>query len=150
MPGLLHRINLSLAVITLLAVIVLGISSCNTAEKGREFISDKLSSDDEMDAAIEVVDSFFELIMEKDYNHAYELISKSDREEKTEQEFISEFRDVTDIVKVEINWVEVNNNVGTVGVDLIDTYDGEQKMYKDIEVSLIKEEDESWKIVFWD
>jgi hypothetical protein len=150
MPGLLHRINLSLVLIIVFALALFFLYGCSTAEKSREFISDKLSSDDEMDAAIEVVDSFFELIMEKDYNHAYELISKSDREEKTEQEFISEFRDVTDIVKVEINWVEVNNNVGTVGIDIIDTYDGEQKMYKDIEVSLIKKEDGSWKIVFWD
>jgi hypothetical protein len=139
-----------IAIIALLAVILLGISGCSTAEKGREFISDKLSSDDEMDAAIEVVDRFFAHIMEKDFEEAYGLISKNNREEKTGQEFISEFRDVTDIVKVEINWVEVNNNVGAVGIDLIDTYDGEQKMYKDIEVSLIKEEDGSWKIVFWD
>lgn len=150
MPGLLHRINLSLSIITLLAIIVFCISGCSTAEKGREFISDKLSSDDEMDAAIEVVEQFFAFIMEKDFGKAYELVRKGDREKKTEQEFISEFRDVTDIEKVEINWVEVNNNVGTVGIDLIDIYDGEKKMYKDIEVSLIKEEDGNWKIVFWD
>jgi hypothetical protein len=150
MSGLLHRINLSLAIITLLIVALFCISGCSTAEKGKEFISGKLSSDDEMDAAVETVDRFFALIMEKNYKEAYGFISKSNREEKTEQEFIGEFRDVTDIVKIEINWVEVNNNVGTVGIDLIDTYDGEQKMYKDIEVSLIKEEDGSWKIVFWD
>jgi len=150
MPGLLHRINLSLILIILLALALFFIFGCSTAEKGKEFISEKLSSDDEMDAAIDVVESFFELIMEEDHGQAYGLISKSDREEKTEQEFISEFEDVTDIVKVEINWVEINNNIGTVGIDLIDTYDGEQKMYKDIEVSLIKEEDGSWKIVFWE
>lgn len=150
MPGLLHRINLSLILIIVLALALFFIFGCSTAEKGKEFISEKLSSDDEMDAAIDVVESFFELIMEEDYGQAYRLISKSDREEKAEQEFISEFEDVTDIVKVEINWVEINNNIGTVGIDLIDTYDGEQKMYKDIEVSLIKEEDGSWKIVFWE
>jgi hypothetical protein len=150
MPGLLHRIILPLSLIVIVALALFSISGCSTAQKGKEFISEKLSSEDEMDAAIEVVDSFFALIMEKDFKQAYGFISKSDREEKTEQEFISEFSDVIDIVKVEINWVEVNNNVGTVGIDLIDTYDGEQKMYKDIEVSLIKEEDGSWKIVFWD
>jgi len=150
MPGLLHRINLSLILIILLALALFFIFGCSTAEKGKEFISEKLSSDDEMDVAVDVVESFFELIMEEDCGQAYRLISKSDREEKAEQEFISEFEDVTDIVKVEINWVEINNNIGTVGIDLIDTYDGEQKMYKDIEVSLIKEEDGSWKIVFWE
>ncbi len=150
MPGLFHRINLSLILIIVLALALFFIFGCSTAEKGKEFISEKLSSDDEMDVAVDVVESFFELIMEEDYGQAYRLISKSDREEKTEQEFISEFEDVTDIVKVEINWAEINNNIGTVGIDLIDTYDGEQKMYKDIEVSLIKEEDGSWKIVFWE
>jgi hypothetical protein len=150
MPGLLHRIRLFLALVMIFAFALFSLTGCSTAQKGTEFISEKLSSEDEMDAAVEVVQSFFGLIMEKDYRNAYELISNSNREEKTEQEFIREFKDVTDIVKVEINWVEVDNNVGTVGIDLIDTYDGEQKMYKDIEVSLIKEEDGSWKIVFWD
>lgn len=148
--GLLHRIILSLTLIMIFTLALLCLFGCSPAEKGREFISEKLSSEDEMDTAIEAVDDFFTLVMEKDFKQAYGLISKSGREEKTEQEFISEFSDVTDIVKVEINWVEVNNNVGTVGIDLIDTYDGEQKMYKDIEVSLVKEEDGSWKIVFWD
>ena len=60
-----------------------------------------------------------------------------------------EFSGITDIVAVEINWVEVKNNIALVGIDIVDSYDGGEKMYKDIEVSLIKEEDESWKIVFW-
>jgi hypothetical protein len=37
-----------------------------------------------------------------------------------------------------------------LGVDLLDSYDGEEKMYKDIELSLIKEEDGNWKVVFWE
>jgi hypothetical protein len=36
-----------------------------------------------------------------------------------------------------------------VEIDLIDYYDGEEKIYKDILVSLIKDENESWKIKFW-
>jgi hypothetical protein len=50
----------------------------------------------------------------------------------------------------DINWVEIKGNTALLGVDILDSYDGEQKMYKDIEVSLIKEEDGSWKVVFWE
>ena len=42
------------------------------------------------------------------------------------------------------------NNIAEVGFDLIDSYDNEEKAYKDLVVSLIKEEDGSWKINFWD
>ncbi len=57
-------------------------------------------------------------------------------------------KNVTKITKIEINWVEVKNNVALVCIDLYDTYDGEEKIFKDIIVSLIKENDE-WKINFW-
>jgi len=97
-----------------------------------------------------VVDMFFGLLVEKDYQGAYGYISSADRKKRSEQEFISEFSDVTDIIKVEINWVEVKNNIALVGIDIIDSYDGQEKMYKDLEVSLVKEEDGKWKIVFWD
>jgi hypothetical protein len=150
MPRVLPRLKLVLAAIVVLAAVLPAFSGCSTAEEAKVFISERLSSRDEMDAAVEVVDRFFTLIMENDHRQAYKLISESDRNGRDEQDFIDEFDDATEIVKVEINWVEVNNNIATVGIDLIDTYDGEEKMYKDIEVSLIKEEDGSWKIVFWD
>ncbi len=150
MPGLLPRLKLVLALMAILAAVLPAFSGCSTAEEAKVFISERLSSRDDMDAAVEVVDRFFALIMENDHGKAYALISESDRNIRDEKDFINEFEDVTEIVKVEINWVEVNNNIATVGIDLIDTYDGDEKMYKDIEVSLIKEEDGSWKIVFWD
>ena len=149
MSCLRYKIDRSLSIIIFLTIISLLSVGCSTIDSGKYLISEKLSSEDEMDEAVEAVDKFFGFIMEKDYREAYKYISSKDRNEKSEQDFISEFSDVTDIVKIEINWVEVNNNIGTVGMDLMDTYDGEQKMYKDIEVSLIKEEDGSWKIVFW-
>jgi hypothetical protein len=150
MPRLLPRLKLVLALMAILAAVLPAFSGCSTAEEAKVFISERLSSRDDMDAAVEVVDRFFALIMENDLREAYTLISESDRNIRYEKDFINEFEDVTEIVKVEINWVEVNNNIATVGIDLIDTYDGDEKMYKDIEVSLIKEEDGSWKIVFWD
>ncbi len=32
---------------------------------------------------------------------------------------------------------------------MIDTYDGEEKIYKDIQVSLVKDKNEVWRINFW-
>jgi hypothetical protein len=150
MPCLQQKINRSLLIIILLATIGLLSPGCSTIDSGKDLISEKLSSEDEMDEAVEAVDKFFQLLMDKDYGEAYKNISSKDREEKSQQDFISEFSDVTDIIKVEINWVEVKNNIALAGIDIIDSYDGEQKIYKDIEVSLVKEEDGSWKVVFWD
>lgn len=122
---------------------------CGIIDDGRVLINERFSSDKEMDAAVETVDIFFNLLMEKNYREAYKYLSSEDKSSRSEQDFIMEFSDITDIVTIEINWVEVKNNIALVGIDIIDNYDSEEKMYKDIEVSLIKEEDESWKIVFW-
>ena len=149
MSCLWYKIIRSLAIIVFLTLTCLIFAGCSTIDSGRDLIADRLFSEDEMDEAIETVDRFFKLLMEKDYREAYKYISSRDREKKTEQDFVSEFSDVTDIAKIEINWVEVKNNIALVGIDMIDSYDGEQKMYKDIEVSLVKEEDGSWKIAFW-
>jgi len=45
--------------------------------------------------------------------------------------------------------VEIKNNIANVGIDLTDLYDGEEKVYKDLIVSLLKGEDGSWGINFW-
>ncbi|MCD4669493.1 MAG: hypothetical protein K8S14_03510 [Actinomycetia bacterium] len=122
---------------------------CGMVDNGRVFLTERFSSDKEMDAAVETVDIFFDLLMGKNYSEAYKYLSSEDKSKGSEQDFIMEFSDITDIVTVEINWVEVKNNTALVGIDILDSYDGGEKMYKDIEVSLIKEEDESWRIVFW-
>ncbi len=83
--------------------------------------------------------------MKRAYNYIY---IPEDRDSSLD-DFTSEFSDVTQIVSIEINWVEVKNNIATAGIDLIDDYDDEQKMYKDIEVSLVKDENDEWKINFW-
>lgn len=72
----------------------------------------------------------------------------NEREIYTLDDFKEAMKNVTKITKIEINWVEVKNNVALVCIDLYDTYDGEEKIFKDIIVSLIKENDE-WKINFW-
>jgi len=143
--------RIPMLIIVLLLILPSGIlyGGCGIIDDGRILVNERFSSDKEMDAAVETVDIFFNLLMEKKYGEAYKYLSSEDKSSRSEQDFIMEFSDITDIVTIEINWVEVKNNIALVGIDIIDNYDSEEKMYKDIEVSLIKEEDESWKIVFW-
>ena len=89
------------------------------------------------------------MLIDKDYEEAYWYISSRDKYQKILEDFSNEFKDVTDIISINKNWVEIKNNIAVVGMDLTDSYDGEEKVFKDIEVSLIKEEDGGWKIVFW-
>jgi hypothetical protein len=125
------------------------ISGCTIIDTAGEYLYSKFSSEKEMDRAVEVTGVFFDLLIEEDYRQAYEYISSSDRDRRSEQDFVNEFEDITRIIKADINWVEIKGNTALLGVDLLDSYDGDEKMYKDIEVSLIKEEDGSWKVVFW-
>ncbi|MFC2145358.1 hypothetical protein ACFLQQ_03415 [Actinomycetota bacterium] len=125
-------------------------SGCTFIDTAGEYLYGKFSSEKEMDRAVEATGVFFDLLIEEDYQQAYKYISSSDREHGSEQDFVDEFKDITKIIRADINWVEIKGNTALLGVDLLDSYDGEQKMYKDIEVSLIKEEDGSWKVVFWE
>jgi hypothetical protein len=133
----------------LVLFLCISFSACTFVSNIKSFFTDKFSVEDEMDEVVEIVNIFFNLLADKDYEEAYEYISSKDKTRKNLEGFKDEFKDVTDIVSININWVEVKNNVALVGIDLTDFYDGEEKLFKDIEVSLIKEEDESWKIVFW-
>ncbi len=125
-------------------------SGCTIIDTAGEYLYGKFSSEKEMDKAVEVAGVFFDLLIEEDYRQAYKYISSSDTDRGDEQDFVDEFDDITKIIGAEINWIEVKGNIALMGVDLLDSYDGEEKMYKDIEVSLIKEEDGSWKVVFWE
>ena len=126
------------------------ISGCTVIDTAGEYIYGKFSNEKEMDRAVEVAGVFFDLLIEEDYRQAYKYISSSDKKRSGEQEFVDEFKDTTKIIGVEINWIEIKGNIALLGVDLLDSYDGEEKMYKGIELSLIKEEDEKWRVVFWE
>jgi hypothetical protein len=147
-PG---RTLITAATLLMVAALIFAIlfSGCSMLESAKGFLVERFSNEKHMEAAVETVDIFFELLMKKDYDGAYEYISSADKNSRSRQDFVMEFDDVTDIVDVEINQVEIKNNISIVNIDIIDSYDGEKKMYKDIEVSLIKEEDENWRIVFW-
>lgn len=125
-------------------------TGCDAKADIKTLIKSKLSGDNEMNAAVAVVDSFFKSLIKKNIDEAYDLISSKDKKNHDKNDFKKELKNITEIVEIKINWVEVKNNVANVGIDLADNYDNEEKIYKDIVVSLIKEEDGSWKINFWD
>lgn len=137
-------------IVVLLTVFSLFGCSYQGYQKAKDFVVSKFSSERQMKEAVTVVESFFAALMEKDYETAYKYISTKDKNQRSFDDFKNEFRNVTDIVSVEAKWVEVKSNIAIVGIDLVDSYDGEEKVYKDIEVSLVKEEDGNWKINFWD
>lgn len=126
-----------------------GLCSCTAFSDMKGFFKEKFSVESEMNKATETVDVFFNFLIDKNYRKAYEYLSSSDKARFSPDDFSDEFRNVTEIVSIDIKWVEVKSNIAIVGIDLTDFYDGEEKVFEDIEVSLVKEEDESWKIVFW-
>jgi len=113
-------------------------------------VKNKFTSEDEMDAAVEVVKNFFDYLESGEYDKAYELLNSEDKNRHSFDEFEKDLKTVTKIIDIEINWVEVKNNTAKVGIDLTDIYDNEEKVYKDMVVSLIKEEDGKWGINYWD
>ena len=143
----------NLPVIGLLLVLILflciNFSGCTLSSNIKSFFEGKFSDESEKDEVVGIVKIFFNLLVDKDYGRAYEYISSKDKSMGNLEDFSCEFKDVTDIVSINIKWVEVKNNIAVVGMDFTDSYDGEEKVFKDIEVSLIKEEYGDWKIVFW-
>jgi len=135
--------------IGLILFLCIALCSCTAFQNVKEFFKGKFSVETEINRAIETVDIFFNLLIDKNYNEAYEYLSSRDKERHSLDDFYNEFRNVTEIVSIDIKWGEVKNNIAVVGIDLTDFYDGEEKVYADVEVSLVKEEDGSWKIVFW-
>jgi len=144
--------NTTLFSVVIILVILSSLSFLAGCEKITGFkngILDRFSSEKQPDAAVATVNQFFNFLIVQDYDSAYALVYTSPGSLKTIEDFKKEFLSVTKIVSIEINWVEVKNNIAIVGVDMIDTYDGEEKIYKDIQVSLVKDKDENWKINFW-
>ncbi len=129
-------------------------SGCGQITGLKDGIVSRFDSGKQEDEAVSVVKGFFEDLIEEDLDSAYKYIYTpqppgAKDPVKTQKDFEKEFENITKIESFEINWVEVKNNIATVGVDLIDTYDGEEKIYKDLVVSLVKDSNEEWKINFW-
>jgi len=136
-----------IVVAVILCMSALALFSCTAVETVQRAITNRFTSEESLDLAVEITQNFLDALVDKNYSLAYELISSQDRQEYSLEEFEKEFNDVTDITYFEINWVEVKNNIAVVCIDFMDSYDGEEKLYKDQEISLVKEE-EQWKINF--
>ncbi len=136
--------------IILILLSCVNFSACTFFSNIKSFFIDKFSVDEEIGEVTVIVNEFFDLLIDKEYEKAYEYLSREDRSMGDPEDFSDEFKDVTDIVSIDIKWVDIKNNLAVVGMDLTDSYDGEEKVFKEIEVSLLREDDESWKIVFWD
>jgi hypothetical protein len=134
----------------LVVFLCLSSSACSAFGSIRSFFTERFSIEDDVKEITEVIDNFFNLIKDKDYRKAYEYLSSRDRSQGTLEDFKQDMANVTDIISVNINYIEINNETAVAGIDITDSYDGEEKIYKDIAVSLVREEDGSWKIVFWD
>ena len=125
------------------------LTSCTQLGTLKDNILNKFTNSKEEESAVKVVQDFFDALVGKNYEAAFQDIYNPEGK-KSLDDFKNELAGVTDIVSIDINWIEIRNNVAVVGIDLIDTYDNEEKMYKDIRVSLLKdEEDNAWKINFW-
>lgn len=125
-------------------------SACTMIGSVKSFFTERFSIEDDVEEIAVILDSFFHLIEDENYETAYEYLSSGDRSHGTLEDFEQDLANVTDIISVTINYIEVSNDVAVAGIDITDSYDGEEKIYKDIEVSLVREGDGSWKIVFWD
>lgn len=137
-------------IVLVILVLAFPLAGCSKKVDMTTLLKNKLSGEDAMNAAVAVVDDFFRNLKSGNMEESFNLISSQDRLTHDINDFKKELANVTQIVNIEINWVEVKNNIADVGIDLVDSYDNEEKVYKDIVVSLVKEEDGSWKINFWD
>jgi hypothetical protein len=136
-------------IILSLSSFCLFLASCTQLGTLKDNILNKFTNSKEEESAVKVVQDFFNALVGKNYEAAFQNIYNPEGK-KTLADFKNEFVNMTDIVSIDVNWVEIRNNVAVVGIDLIDTYDNEEKLYKDISVSLLKnKEDNAWKINFW-
>ena len=139
-----------LLIMLFILALAFSLAGCSKKVDIKTIVKNKLSGEDAMNAAVAVVDDFFKNLKSGNLGESFNLISSQDKINHGINDFKKELENVTQIVDIKINWVEVKNNIADVGIDMTDSYDNEEKVYKDIVVSLVKEEDGSWKINFWD
>ena len=144
------RLMAVLLIMLFILALAFSLARCSKKVDIKTIVKNKLSGEDAMNAAVAVVDDFFKNLKSGNLVESFNLISSQDKINHGINDFKKELENVTQIVDIKINWVEVKNNIADVGIDLTDSYDNEEKVYKDIVVSLVKEEDGSWKINFWD
>jgi ABC-type transport system involved in multi-copper enzyme maturation permease subunit len=135
--------------IVLIILLLMTFSGCTVFSNIKSFFAERFSIEDDVKDITGVLNSFFDLVEDNNYQSAYEYLSSGDKSQGTLEDFEQDFANVTDIISININYVEVNNDTAVAGIDITDSYDGEEKIYKNMAVSLVREEGGSWKIVFW-
>jgi len=95
-----------------------------------------------------VVNSFFTNLLDKDYLKAYSYLCEENKSEFSLNEFIDKIHDFQEIVRYEILSSNAGYKNAKVTVNLT-TLSYDEKEIKEIEVPLVKEENE-WRIVFFD
>ncbi len=143
---------ISLKILFVIVIFITNIfllAGCSNKTDIKTILKDKFKKNDEMSETVNIVENFFNSVKDENYEKAYIFLSSKDKEKHTLEEFKEEFQNVTKIISFEIKWVEIKNNIANIGIDLTDFYDNDEKVYKDLTVSLLKEEDGSWGINFW-
>src|SRR5665647_1667951 len=128
------KIRLIAVLLIFLFILVLAfpLAGCSKKVDVKTLLKNKLSGEDAMNAAVAVVDDFFRNLKSGNLVESFNLISSQDKINHDINDFKKELENVTQIVDIKINWVEVKNNISDVGIDLTDSYDNEEKVYKDI------------------
>lgn len=122
--------------IFLVILICLSLTGCESFKKALEGPKPEI-----------VVDNFFKSLINKDYLKAYSYLCEENKSKFSSNEFIDKMQDFQEIIRYEILSSNVGYKNSKVTVNLITlSYDEEE--IKEIEVPLIKEEDE-WRIVFF-
>lgn len=139
----------------LLFYFILNLSGCEQAISLKDKVISRLGSEDAQEEAVATVKGFFDSLVNDEPEEAFKYVyvpqtQGLQQDGKKIEDFKKELIGVTKIISYKINWVEVKNNIAIVGVDLIDFYDGEEKMYKDLQVSLLQDSEGKWKINFWE
>jgi hypothetical protein len=147
LPG--FYIKKILVILTCFLIVFFVLTGCERIGDLKNDVLSRFAGEKEIDSAVKAVEDFFNHIINQEFEQAYDYIYIKNGSSKTLDDFIKELSDVTQIVSFEANYVEVKNNIAIVGIDLIDTYDNEEKIYKDLQVSLIKDDNDEWKINFW-
>lgn len=145
------NIIVSILLFTITIIVILGVGTgltgCSQINSFKNNMLGKFSGNEESDRAVAAANDFFNALIQKNYDKAYEYIYADKK--KTLENFRTEMKNITDIISFKVNSVEVKNNIALVSIDFIDSYDGEEKIYNDLTVSLVKDKDNKWKINFW-
>ena len=99
----------SFIIIVFFVLSIFSLSGCSDKVDVKDIVKSKFSNEKAMNNAVKTVDDFFKFLKDKNFDKAYELISTKDKAKHDLEYFKKDLQNMTQIVEVEINWVEVKN-----------------------------------------